>query len=101
MGLSQEQITQLLGPTKQTPKSTQSNTPLTDALKKLYPVRPQIGPLRYHDDEDRCTSRGCGSPTHYSLMGARKCEAHCLKEMNMLLVDPSEFAQEEEIIGEL
>jgi hypothetical protein len=101
MSLSQEQITQLLSPTKRTTTPTRSSTPLTDALKKLYPTRPQIGPLRYHDDEDRCTSRGCGSPTHYTLMGARKCESHCLKEMNLLLVDTSQLAQEEEIIGEL
>jgi hypothetical protein len=69
---------------------------LSQRLKELYPTRPQIGPLRYTDTENRCMSRNCRAPTHYKLFGVPKCDIHCLREMNLLLVDTEELKSQHE-----
>jgi hypothetical protein len=47
---------------------------------------PSIGPLRYIEVEKRCSSRGCGSMTHYTVQGAPKCTVHALDELNEMLI---------------
>jgi hypothetical protein len=50
------------------------------------------GPLRHHDREMRCASRGCTSPTHFKLKGIAYCMMHCLRHMNELLTEGGEIA---------
>jgi hypothetical protein len=52
-----------------------------------YPPPPQFGPLRWFDTEMRCSSRGCGSPTHCKLEGIPRCGMHALKKMNEMLYE--------------
>lgn len=42
----------------------------------------QRGPLRYWDNTMTCTSRRCGSPTHYKFRGMPTCTVHALRMMN-------------------
>lgn len=42
----------------------------------------QRGPLRYWDNEMRCTSKRCGSSTHYKFRGMPLCTVHALRMMN-------------------
>ena len=50
----------------------------------------QKGPLRYWDTTMRCTSRRCGSPTHYKFRGMPLCTVHALRMMNEELTPVSE-----------
>jgi len=47
----------------------------------------QVGPLRFHDTEARCASRGCSSPTYLRVQGVPKCGTHALIELNTMLVE--------------
>jgi len=42
----------------------------------------QKGPLRYFDATLRCTSKRCGSPTHYKFRNMPLCTVHALRMMN-------------------
>jgi hypothetical protein len=50
----------------------------------------QRGPLRYFDQTMRCTSRRCGSATHYKFRGMPLCTVHAMKRMNEELTDEDE-----------
>ena len=50
----------------------------------------QKGPLRYFDQTLRCTSRRCGSPTHYKFRGMPLCTVHALRMMNEELTHEDE-----------
>ena len=54
-------------------------------IVKTYPVPPQYGPLRQHDREMRCASRGCGSSTFYKVLGTPRCMTHALRQLNDML----------------
>ena len=62
----------------------------TDAAKFTQHVSTQKGPLRYWDKEMRCTSRRCGSPTHYKFRGMPLCTVHALRMMNEELTNENE-----------
>lgn len=47
----------------------------------------QNGPLRFHDTEHRCASRGCGSSTWLKVRGISRCMMHALKELNDLCIE--------------
>jgi len=68
MGLTQEQITELLKP------------------KEVIRASNQRGPLRWFDREMRCASRGCGSATFCKVQGVPYCMMHSLTELNEMLV---------------
>lgn len=72
--LDQSAISALLAPSK---------------AKKASPLRPhppQNGPLRWVDQEGRCSSRGCNSPTYTKVSGIYYCGSHSLVELNRMLV---------------
>ena len=52
---------------------------------RKYPIPEQHGPLRRHDNTLRCASRGCSSPTTFSVMMVPRCYIHALLEMNEML----------------
>jgi hypothetical protein len=74
VALDDEAVTRLLALKDRTGVSRQPRT------------NPAIGPLRYSETERRCSSRGCGSMTHYAVQGAPKCTIHALTELNEMLV---------------
>jgi hypothetical protein len=55
-------------------------------LRKKYPIPQQMGPLRRTDNEMRCASRGCSSPTYYKFQGIPYCSTHVMRIMNEMLV---------------
>ena len=57
------------------------------------PRTKQFGPLRTYDQEMRCASRGCGSPTYFMLNGISYCWPHVVWRMNEMLT-PEEELQE-------
>lgn len=73
MALDDEAVTRLLALKDRT------------GVDRVPRANPQYGPLRYYDTEMRCSSRRCGSPTHYKVQGAPKCTVHALKELNEML----------------
>lgn len=76
--LSYEQITAILAE-----NAAQERKAEPDAK---YPKPIQVGPLKYHEKSERCSSRGCGSPTHISIQGVRRCPSHALYELNRLII---------------
>ena len=76
MTLSPEQIQQLLKP-KEQHKAT---------------VKPNAvdGPCRYYEQEHRCASRGCSSPTHYKVEGIPRCYPHAIVTLNDLVLEVQE-----------
>lgn len=50
-------------------------------------------PIQYFDKEERCVSRGCGSPTHRTLYGIRYCFPHILDKCNDLLKEKDKHAK--------
>jgi hypothetical protein len=52
---------------------------------RQYPIPEQHGPLCLHDETKRCASKGCSSPTIYTVMGIPRCYVHALREMNEML----------------
>lgn len=46
----------------------------------------QLGPLRWSDTSEPCTSRGCTSPTYISIRGMRKCTNHALHTLNEIIL---------------
>ena len=62
---------------------------VTDA-QRFNKESTQKGPLRYWDKEMRCTSRRCGSPTHYKFRGMPLCTVHALRMMNEELTNENE-----------
>lgn len=59
-------------------------------VKKPYPIPKQYGPLRRFENEMRCASRGCGSPTYLQLNGIPRCSVHAMKLMNEMLMTEEE-----------
>lgn len=57
------------------------------------PRTKQFGPLRTYDQEMRCASRGCGSPTHFQLNGIPYCWPHVVWRMNEMLTPQEELDQ--------
>lgn len=57
---------------------------------KHYPVPEQFGPLRWHDKEVRCASRGCASPTYLKVSRVPRCMVHALRELNEMLIELGE-----------
>jgi hypothetical protein len=78
VGLTQQQIAELLKPKVQV-----SNAP------------PQTGPLRYYDREMRCASRGCGSPTYTKVEHVPLCMTHALRKLNELVVQVTELREKD------
>jgi hypothetical protein len=46
----------------------------------------QNGPVRFFDNEMRCSSRGCSSSTYIKMQGIPKCMMHTLIACNELLI---------------
>lgn len=74
MGLTPQQIQELLKPKEKAPVGSK------------YPKTPQVGPLRWYDREMRCAKRGCSSPTYCKVQGVPYCMKHSLEELNLMLV---------------
>jgi hypothetical protein len=51
-------------------------------IRERYPIPEQKGPIKYHDRHERCMSRRCGSPTHWSFRGVRYCYTHMVERVN-------------------
>lgn len=51
----------------------------------------QLGPLRWFDTTDRCSSRGCGSPTLIKVRGIPYCTSHALNELNRIILSELEL----------
>jgi len=66
-----------------------TTTYVTDA-QRFNRESTQKGPLRYFDQTLRCTSRRCGSPTHYKFRGMPLCTVHALRMMNEELTNEDE-----------
>jgi len=80
MGLSQEQIKQLMK-TESRPKTT---TKSADVSPHARPI--QVGPLRYNENDARCASKGCSGPTRISVGGVPYCSTHALYKLNQMLI---------------
>jgi hypothetical protein len=80
MGLSDEQIQALLLPK---PRQHKPSGYVYPGKKYAPPV--QLGPLRVHDREQRCASRGCGSPTYYTFDYVPRCSVHVLWIMSEII----------------
>lgn len=48
------------------------------------------GPCRYYEQEMRCASRGCSSPTHYKVEGIPRCYSHAIVTLNDLVIEVQE-----------
>lgn len=82
MGLSNEQVQALLN------KELNKGKGATGVDSSKFHPRPiQIGPLKFWETSDRCTSRGCGAPTTIKVNGAPKCTSHALYELNFLIIE--------------
>lgn len=46
----------------------------------------QLGPISWHDVTERCTSRGCGSPTLVKVRGVPYCTTHALNKLNEIIL---------------
>lgn len=94
MSLTNEQIAALLASTTKPkapakkPKWQQyaDGTFVEEETRNKYPRPEQVGPLRRYDNEMRCASRGCNSPTYYKLQGIQYCSVHVIRIMNDMLV---------------
>lgn len=68
-----------------------------EATDSKYPRPIQIGPLKWAEKSEPCTSRGCTSPTLIRILGAAKCTTHALNDLNFLIIekeyDPEWLAQ--------
>jgi hypothetical protein len=67
MGLTQEQIANLLNPQTAAPQ--------------------QNGPLRWIDSKARCASPGCTSPTYCKVEYVPYCMMHALCKLNELVIE--------------
>jgi hypothetical protein len=91
-GLSSEEVTSLLSSVikekvDRRPKWQKLADGVTEeSPRKKYPTQPQLGPLRITDNEMRCASRGCSSPTYYKFQGIPYCSTHLVRIMNEMLV---------------
>jgi hypothetical protein len=52
-----------------------------------WPRVEQKGPLRQFDNEMRCASRGCRSPTHFKVKGIPYCMIHAMRKLNDMLIE--------------
>jgi hypothetical protein len=69
--------------TKPTPTPTPTPKP---QFKSRYEPPKQFGPLRHFDQEMRCVSRGCRSPTYHKVKGIPYCMIHAMQELNSMVV---------------
>lgn len=83
-GLDLATITDLLKTEKKL--DTSSKSAVTTLARPI-----QIGPLRYLEKDERCSSRGCGSSCRIRVKGIPYCANHALYEMNRMLLDVEDF----------
>ena len=57
----------------------------------------QLGVVRWRDKPERCASRGCGSPTHITVVGVTRCTTHALYELNRLHIAATDPIADERI----
>src|SRR4051794_20383455 len=58
-----------------------------ERIRERYPLRQQIGPVRFRDTEDNCANRGCTTRTSITIQGIRRCPSHALPILNEMLVN--------------
>ncbi len=82
MKLTQEQAKALLGPPPDTRRAT-------EIIGSGYPSKNKRNTkhVTWHDDEMRCTSRRCGSPTYIKVLGMPLCSTHAILKLSEIL-DP-------------
>jgi hypothetical protein len=69
------------------PSFTELDEDFLNKLEEQHAPPKQVGPLRFHDKEMRCSNRGCGSPTYLKVQGVPRCGTHSLIELNAMLVE--------------
>jgi hypothetical protein len=92
MGLSNEEIQALLNKSNKSPSSNKPATggaKVSDRSKWDRPI--QIGALKYSDETQPCTARGCTSPTLVRVYGVAKCSQHALYELNHAIITRLDF----------
>jgi hypothetical protein len=52
-----------------------------------YEPPPQYGPLRWHENQVPCMSRGCRVHTPWRVNGIALCTIHALYRMNILVLE--------------
>jgi hypothetical protein len=82
MGLTQEEVKALLGEKKDTRRAT-------EIIGSGYPHKNSRNTkhVTWVDDETRCTSRRCGSPTYIKILGMPLCSTHAILKLSEIL-DP-------------
>jgi len=80
MGLSQEQIAELIGPTKSKYK--------LEPVGKYWKSSRDTKHVTWCDISGPCTSRNCRAPTYIKVLGAYKCATHVIIQLSELLDPP-------------
>jgi hypothetical protein len=83
--LTPEQVAALLEGEKK-PKRATPQTP-TKYPQSVMPGTIQVGPVHLVEKEKRCASKGCGSPTSWTLEGIPYCHVHLIAYLNQKFID--------------